>query len=397
MVQGSNFQLRADVAPERLADREVRWTSSDPSVATVSATGLVEAVGPGNAALSLTGVELITQGARTISVVASQDLVAGASPEASAFTQLVFDPLPASVDVNGTVEVTAWLVGPEAGRVAATEVSWTSSDTGVLASTGGGRFRAVGPGAATIVASHEGSDLTQRAQLSVSAPAPVQTATPPPAQPDPRPPEPQPSRIAIQGSGGPLELGQTRGLSAQVVDEAGRPMSGSQVQWFSSAPDRVTVGSDGRVSAVAEGSSWVVASSGSLRDSMLVTATAPAPPPPPDPATLSATEVSSLVDRIAGLLESERHSEVLDLIPAGEREAHERYLTVLQDGRLRFDGPAQGISVNGSTVTFTVAVRSRTSFGGTREGAMQFAAELDAPDGNWRIVRLVPAAGSDPP
>jgi hypothetical protein len=88
---------------------------------------------------------------------------------------------------------------------------------------------------------------------------------------------------------------------------------------------------------------------------------------------------------------------VLELLPAGSRDAHERYVSVLNDGRFEFDGSARGISLNGQTVNFTIGVRSRTSFGGTREGEMQFVATLEATDGAWRIVRLEPAPGSTPP
>ena len=405
VVQGATFQLRTDVATADLAARGATWATSDPGVVRVSDDGLVEAVGPGNAALSLTGEGLVTDGPRTISVVASGELAQGGG---DGFTDLVFDPVPASVTVNQTVDVAAWLLDGDAERIQATDVAWSSSDEGVLAADGNGRFRAVGPGRATIVAIHSESDLTRQTEVTVSAPAPARTtpaaqpatpATTPareqsaPAQPAP----PRPTRVAIQGGGGPIEVGQGRALSAQVLDDAGRPMAQSDVGWSSSAPDRVRVGADGRVTALAAGNSWVIASSGSLRDSLLITATEPAPPPPPDPATLSEDEVGGLVERIAGLLSADRHSEVLELLPAGSRDAHERYVSVLNDGRFQFDGSARGISLNGQTVSFTIGVRSRTSFGGTREGEMQFVATLEATDGAWRIVRLEPAPGSTPP
>ena len=395
LVQGSTFQLRSDVSAGQLADRQARWTSSDPSVATVTPTGLVEAVGPGNAALSLTGVDLVTDGPRTISVVLPGDELATDEAADPVFTQLVFDPFPSTLEVDGTVEIAAWLVGPESGRVAATDLSWTSSNTGILQGAGGGRFRAVGPGAVTIVATHEASNLTQQAPLTVSTPS--RTTAPPPTRPDPEPSQPIPVRIAIQDDGGTLEPGESRGLSAQLVDEAGRPVPGAGVLWSSTAPDRITVGSEGRIAAVAAGTSWVVASSGALRDSVLVTVAEPAPPPPPEPAALSVTQVSALIDQISGLLESQRHADVLSLVPAGERGAHERYVSFLQDGRLWFEGGAQDVRLDGSTATFTVSVRSRTSFGGTRDGEMRFAADLDSSNGTWRIVRLVPAQGSSPP
>jgi len=48
------FQLRATVAPEEATNKNVRWSCSDESVATVNEDGLVTAVGPGRALVTVT-------------------------------------------------------------------------------------------------------------------------------------------------------------------------------------------------------------------------------------------------------------------------------------------------------------------------------------------------------
>jgi len=59
-------------------------------------------------------------------------------------------------------------------------------------------------------------------------------------------------------------------LQATVTDQAGQPMSGEAVSFVSRDTTTATVSTAGRVTAVASGEVWVVASSGSLRDSVRV-------------------------------------------------------------------------------------------------------------------------------
>ena len=54
LTAGETLQLTATVLPENATDRTVTWTSSDPAVATVDATGLVTAVAAGTATITAT-------------------------------------------------------------------------------------------------------------------------------------------------------------------------------------------------------------------------------------------------------------------------------------------------------------------------------------------------------
>jgi hypothetical protein len=53
----TTFQLVATVAPDNAINKSVTWSSSAPLVATVSATGLVTAIGPGTAIITVTTVQ----------------------------------------------------------------------------------------------------------------------------------------------------------------------------------------------------------------------------------------------------------------------------------------------------------------------------------------------------
>lgn len=51
MLPGQSFQINASVQPETATNRTVKWTSSDPNVASVSDTGVVKTLAPGKAVI----------------------------------------------------------------------------------------------------------------------------------------------------------------------------------------------------------------------------------------------------------------------------------------------------------------------------------------------------------
>lgn len=57
LEEGTSFKLNAIVLPNEATNKEVRWTSSDESIATVSNDGLVKAKGPGTATITVKSVE----------------------------------------------------------------------------------------------------------------------------------------------------------------------------------------------------------------------------------------------------------------------------------------------------------------------------------------------------
>src|SRR5690606_19828581 len=54
LLVGDTQQLTANVSPANAANPSVTWTSSDPAVAEVSASGLVTALSAGNATVTVT-------------------------------------------------------------------------------------------------------------------------------------------------------------------------------------------------------------------------------------------------------------------------------------------------------------------------------------------------------
>jgi eukaryotic-like serine/threonine-protein kinase len=92
----------------------------------------------------------------------------------------------------------------------------------------------------------------------------------------------------------PLVPGASRQMLAEVRDNTGQALSGSQVRWFSTDSGVARVDStSGWVRAVGTGRATVIATSGKWRDSAAVVVRS-ASPRPPDPASISGTAASSL-------------------------------------------------------------------------------------------------------
>lgn len=72
MEMGQSQQLTATVGPPNASNRDVTWSASNPSVATVDANGLVTAVGVGDAVITVTTVDGGHTAETTIAVVATQ-------------------------------------------------------------------------------------------------------------------------------------------------------------------------------------------------------------------------------------------------------------------------------------------------------------------------------------
>ncbi|WP_433752427.1 immunoglobulin-like domain-containing protein [Paenibacillus amylolyticus] len=73
IVEGQSGQLTATVLPANATKKAVRWSSSNPAVATVSATGQVKAVAPGTASITVTTVDGGLSSSATVTVTPSID------------------------------------------------------------------------------------------------------------------------------------------------------------------------------------------------------------------------------------------------------------------------------------------------------------------------------------
>ena len=281
----TKMSLKANVLDANdavLAGVPVTWSTSDPDVATVDATGAVTAVGPGLAIITATG--------------------GGASGTATLrVTSLALDiqPATAAMDVGATSQFAATnAIGP---------VTWTSSDQSIATVSAAGIVTAESPGTVTIIGTTTSALGVQRGTATIVV------------------------RITFVGepiisvAGSPVTLGSapvlregdTRTLIASARDRQGNIITLPSVQWSADNPNILTVdAATGTVKAVAVGSVRVTATTDgrsgttTVRVIRRVTSVVVTPDPTPtiraaaklalvaNPKSADGTDAGDLADRV---------------------------------------------------------------------------------------------------
>ena len=235
---GDTLRLSAealDANGNAVAGAEFSWESSDDAVATVNATGLVTALGSGSATIT----------AKTGSV--SGNVNVSVAQEVRA---VVVAPDTATVLVGDTLRLVATATDANGQAVTGIAFAWASGDTTVAVVDASGLVTGVGAGQVQVTAAAAGT--TGRAQLAVVAPVPTTVAV-------------TPDTVVLTA------VGQTAQLNAEVRDQAGRPMDGVPVAWWSADTTVAVVDSAGLVSAVGGGVATITARAGEASGDALVT------------------------------------------------------------------------------------------------------------------------------
>jgi uncharacterized protein YjdB len=226
-VRDQNGQVMAGAA--------VEWVSSDASVAAVDGSGLVTAVGNGTATITATTGS--ASGTATVSVAQTVSAVA-VSPEV--------DTLAARGD---TVRLVAEAFDANGSNVAGAEFSWESSNEGVATVSAFGLVTAVANGSATITATLGSASGSATVTVRQSA-----------------------DSVAVQPTEASFAaLGDTVRLAAAAFDANGSNVAGAEFSWESSDQAVATVSASGLVTAVANGSATITATTGSASGTATVT------------------------------------------------------------------------------------------------------------------------------
>ncbi len=146
LYEGNAMQLEYKLEPKSPEDATITWTSSDPEVAYVNASGLLVAEKPGT--ITLTGM------ASSGITAQMQVTVKGA--------ELTISPNPVSLKKNGTQQLTSKIL--PSGLMLTT--TWRSADPAVATVDESGKVTAVGNGMTTVTASLE-SGVTATVMVSV--------------------------------------------------------------------------------------------------------------------------------------------------------------------------------------------------------------------------------------
>lgn len=238
-----------DANGARLSNRATVWFTSSGSVATVTDSGVIQALAPG--AATVTAVSEGVSGAAPLTVIARPP-----TPVARVLVAVT----PPAVVVGQTAQATAALQDSSGSPLSGRSVTWQSGNTSVATVSGNGAISAVGPGTASITAASEGK--TASASLSVSAPAPIPVAS-----------------VSVSPATSSLLVGALVQLSATARDANNNVLTGRVVGWSSANAGIASVNSNGLVSAVSAGTTQITVSSEGQSATAAITVSAPAPVP----------------------------------------------------------------------------------------------------------------------
>jgi uncharacterized protein YjdB len=227
--------IARDASGGALSGIAIAWSTSNTSVVTVSSSGMVTAVAPGQA--TITGTVGTKSASANVTVV--QVSVASVSVALTA----------ASVQIGQPVSATATTRDASNAVITGRPVSWSSSNLSVATISGTGAITAVGAGVTTITATSE--NVTGTATLTVAS-VPVASVT-----------------VTLGSS--LLNPGSTTQASAVIRDAANNTLAGRGITWSSSNISVATVTSEGLVSAVGAGSTTITAASENVTGSAGVT------------------------------------------------------------------------------------------------------------------------------
>lgn len=227
MLEGESVQLYPTVNPDNATDKTVTWSSSDESVATVSADGLVQAIAEGTAVITAT-----------------------AGGKSATCPVTVSKPAPVIVDVTevqlSSSELT--LIEGESAQLTATvlpdnatdkTVTWTSSDEAIATVSADGIVKAIAEGTAVITATADGKSAT----CNVTVAKMVIDVT----------------DVQLDKTELTLKEGEEYQLTATVLPDNATYKT---VTWTSSKPEVATVSETGLVKAVAAGTVVITAKAG---------------------------------------------------------------------------------------------------------------------------------------
>ena len=230
IYKGKNITLEAEVkrtvedAPEKT---DLVWTSSDEAIAKVSSTGVVTAVGEGEAVITCSAAddEYIFSVA-TVNVVLPVEKITVTEPK---ITLMLSEQDPSAADNTLT-----YTIAPLNAYIQ--DVSWSSSNEEIATVDENGKVHAVSPGTVKIVAT---SKEETTAPKSSSCTVTVLQAV---------------SSIELDIAKTTLNVRDSKNLVATVYPENA---SMKTVTWESSDPSVATVSTSGKITAVATGTATI--------------------------------------------------------------------------------------------------------------------------------------------
>lgn len=217
LVEGNSQQLIATVLPTFASTKDLKWSSSAPDIATVSATGLVTALKSGDCVITAAAVDGSGVTA-TCSVTVTENPV----------TSVILNRSTATLKATETVQLSGSVLPANASNK---NLVWTTNDEHIATVSESGLVTAVAVGEVTITATSQSTpDISATCQVSV-VPTPV-------------------ASITLSHTSVSLKATETVSLTATVAPETATV---KDVTWTSDNPKVATVDENGVITAVTAG------------------------------------------------------------------------------------------------------------------------------------------------
>ena len=228
VIKGNTEQLVVTISPSNATNKNVSWVSSDPTVATVNATGLVTALNPGITAVTVSTVD----GNKTATCI-----ITVTEP-----TELQLDyPESVSVTFGKTQAIKIYKVQSDDTKVDVTQEVTLVSDDPATATVTRGVIKGISVGDTVVRGTYQGLDI----EISVTVTPPVTKLSA------------DPSVINLM-----VDRSETITLTATYKDGNEADVTGSAAIWKSSKPQFATVDVDGNVTGVAIGTTTITGNFG---------------------------------------------------------------------------------------------------------------------------------------
>jgi uncharacterized protein YjdB/ketosteroid isomerase-like protein len=216
--------------------------------------------------------------------------------------------------------------------VRGTPVRWTSSNEAVARVDGGGTVQAVGPGASRITATAAGISGTHAITVAEAAVA----------------------RLTLGSTAVELTVGDAQAITLQVRDANGGVLQGRQVSWRSSNDGVATASPAGVISAAAEGTATITATSEGVSAEAGVTVRIP-----------TRAAIERFVAAYARALESRDVEQVRAVYPEMTSQRSQQLSDALRDmNQLQVATVIDSLQEQGATAIATVSATYRFRGGG---------------------------------
>src|SRR5947209_8612874 len=230
IVVGATVQLTAtpqDAAGNPLTGRTVTWQTSDGTIATVDATGLVTGKALGGP-VTITATSEGKAGTAAITVTPIRAATVAVAPPT------------ASIVVGATVQLSATPQDAVGNPLTGRTITWQSGNAAVASVDANGLVTGKGAGGpVTVTATSEGKSGS--ATVTVT-PIPVAT-------------------VAVSPATASVQVGASFQFTATPKDATGNPLTGRTITWQSSAQGVATVNGAGLAQTLTVGSATITATS----------------------------------------------------------------------------------------------------------------------------------------